>query len=72
MRGSDNLFNVLTDVDFSCPKKADNQTDIGPALMKAFGCAQKAITTRASDTVILVPAGMKEPSSIESHFGCGF
>ncbi|EGG12884.1 family 28 glycoside hydrolase [Melampsora larici-populina 98AG31] len=36
---------------------ADNQTDIGPALMKAFGCAQKAITTRASDTVILVPAG---------------
>lgn len=36
---------------------ADNKTDIGPALMKAFECAQKSITKKASDTVILVPEG---------------
>ncbi|KAG0151381.1 hypothetical protein CROQUDRAFT_667949 [Cronartium quercuum f. sp. fusiforme G11] len=36
---------------------ADNQTDIGPALIRAFGCAQKSITNRAADTVILIPDG---------------
>ncbi|EGG12912.1 family 28 glycoside hydrolase [Melampsora larici-populina 98AG31] len=36
---------------------ANNRTDIGPALMKAFECAQKSITKRAADTVILVPPG---------------
>lgn len=37
--------------------QADNRTDIGPALMKAFGCAQKSITNSPKDTIILVPAG---------------
>ncbi|KAH9819216.1 family 28 glycoside hydrolase [Melampsora americana] len=36
---------------------ANNKTDIGPAMMRAFECAQKSITNRASDTVLLVPAG---------------
>lgn len=47
-----NTCNVL---DFGAV--ADNKTDIGPALMKAFECAQKSITNRAADTVLLVPAG---------------
>lgn len=43
---------------FDWLSKPDNQTDIGPALMKAFECAKASVTARSSDTVILVPAGV--------------
>jgi hypothetical protein len=37
---------------------ADNSTDVGPALTRAFtNCVAKAITTSASDTILLVPDG---------------
>jgi rhamnogalacturonan hydrolase len=37
---------------------ADNSTDVGPALKSAYSsCVAKAVTTKTSDTVLLVPAG---------------
>jgi rhamnogalacturonan hydrolase len=37
---------------------ADNSTDIGPVLKSAYTkCVAKAVTTKASDTILLVPAG---------------
>jgi rhamnogalacturonan hydrolase len=37
---------------------ADNSTDVGPAITSAYAnCVAKAVTTSASDTVLLVPSG---------------
>lgn len=37
---------------------ADNSTDLGPALTKAYSdCVEGAVTTSAADTVLLVPSG---------------
>lgn len=37
---------------------ADNTTDVGPAMLSAYvNCVASAVTTDASDTVLLVPDG---------------
>lgn len=37
---------------------ADNSTDVGPAITSAYvNCVKNAVTTSASDTVLLVPGG---------------
>ena len=37
---------------------ADNSTDVGPAMKLAYSsCVAKAITAKASDTILLVPNG---------------
>ncbi|KNZ59633.1 hypothetical protein VP01_1690g4 [Puccinia sorghi] len=44
--------------------KADNSTDIGPPLMKAFEDCRTAATGLAEDTVILIPKG---DYSVQTH-----